>query len=734
MPWGVTMPEKAVPRRNPAGGFRRLASSGRLLLLAVAAITPGVASAANPKKAADLWALRPLVSPEVPTGVTTSTNGIDAFLAAEHQAKGLRVAGPADPQVLLRRVHLDLTGIPPTPEEQAAFAADHSPAAYGKVVDDLLADEQHAVRYARHWLDVLRYTDVDERMTAAPGLHLWRDWVIRALDEDIPYDGFVRAQLTGNRAAVRTEMSATGVRHPVEPRPDDMFALGFLARGAVAGPQESQELALAAVETVSTAFMGMTVGCARCHDHMFDPILKRDFYAMKALFDPLVLRRITLAPASEILAAGRAFAEREQKRAPVQKELNELVAPYKRRLYDERVTMLPPDVQLIIRKPEKARTAAEQKIADDYFPILRIDSDKIDAVMPEADRKRHHELDKRLNAAGEGLKHGVSVPAFWTVEADHGREVQPSYELTSGDPDRPETNHVARPGWPFAPASIEFREGRVETFADWLTAPANPLFARVAVNRLWQWHFGEGLQSTPSDFGSLGGRPSNPALLDWLASEFVRCGFSMKKMHRLMVTSEAYQRASDPDSPLMADNARLDPANACLWRFRLQRLDAEAIWDSIFSAAGALDPAVGGPSFDPQAAATRAGKVRRAAYLTRGYSPSREAMTGFLTAFDVDDGRSPCPLRSQTVTAPQSLFLMNSPEIDQASGRFAELLKAETGADLGAAVTLGYRKTLGRSPTSAERDRALAYLGEDPGRLKGLSWLLFNLDEFVYVR
>ncbi|HWY85539.1 MAG TPA: DUF1549 domain-containing protein, partial [Gemmataceae bacterium] len=244
------------------------------------------AVAASDDKITDLWALKPVVRPAVPTGLTSSPNPIDAFIAAAYKAKGLTPAGAADARTLLRRVYLDLIGIPPTPAEQDAFLSDPAADAYEKVVDRLLASEQHGVRYGRRWLDVLRYADVDERMVAAPGIHFWRDWVINALNNDLPYDQFVRAQLTGQRSTVRTQMAAIGVRTRLEPRPDDMFALGFLARGAVIRDnKDSEELSIAAVETVGSAFLGMTVACAKCHDHLYDPIKQRDFYAMKALFD-----------------------------------------------------------------------------------------------------------------------------------------------------------------------------------------------------------------------------------------------------------------------------------------------------------------------------------------------------------------------------------------------------------------------------------------------------------------
>jgi len=705
----------------------------------------------EPSPESRLWVLRPVVRPETPSGLTNSTNPIDAFVAADYKEKNLQPVGPADKRTLLRRVYLDLIGIPPTTEQQEAFLQDQAPDAYEKVVDQLLASDQYGVRYARHWLDVLRYADIDERMIAAPGIYLWRDWVIRALNNDMPYDQFTRAQLTGYRTTERTQMTATGYRQKVEPRPDDAFALGFLARGdVIRDNKEALELPITAVETVSTAFMGLTVGCAKCHDHMYDPIKQKDFYAMKALFDPLVLRKLTLGTPEQIFAAGKAQDETDRKRAPIQAKIDAFVQPIRDKLYEERLSMLPADVQTVIKKPEKDRTPAEQKIADNYFPVLRIDADKIQEVMSAEQVAEYKTLQQSLNAASGGGRRGAGaapIAAFWTVEADPKKELEPSYILTSGDPERPEKNHEVKPGWPFAPANIDFREGRVEAFSDWLTAKDNPMFARVAVNRLWQWHFGEGLQKTSSDFGKLGGTPSDPKLLDWLASEFVNRGFSMKQMSRLMVTSETYKLSSEVDPKTSTVSMKADPSDTYLWHYRLQRLEAEPVWDSILSAAGNLDTTVGGPSFDPSPApaprrgaggaptmAAASSPNRRGAYMTRGFTPSRDVMPNFLQAFDVDDGRAPCPLRTQTVTAPQGLFMMNSDEIEKAATKFAERLTKESGGDINAALDLAYRIALSRPPSPNEKDRALTYLANDPSRLKGLTWLLFNLDEFIYVR
>jgi len=731
----MTLNEKSMRRGR---GLPWLALAAAVMTLGFGA---GAARAAGVGEGEELWwSLRPVARPAVPPGDGSTPNPIDCFLEAGRQAKGIKAAGPADKLTLLRRVHLDLTGLPPSPAEQEAFLADDSADAYEKVVDRLLESEQHAVRYARHWLDVLRYADADERMTAAPGIHLWRDWVVNALREDMPYDHFVQVQLTGRRAGERTQMSATGYRSNKEPRPGDLFALGFLARGTGEDPQD---LALNAVDTVSSAFMGMTVACAKCHDHMFDPISEVDYYSMKALFDPLVLRKVTLAGAAELVAAGKALAELERERGPLERERAELLEPHRRRLYDDRVAMLPPDVQEVILKPEKERTVAEQKIADDYFPILRIDGDKINEILPEEVKQRARELQRKIDAINADPGRRVpSIPVFHAVEIDRVREREKSYVLTSGDPFRPQRNREVRPGWPFAKGEPDFREGRIEAFADWLTSPENPLFARVAVNRLWQWHFGEGLHKQSSDFGKQAGEPLHRELLDWLASEFTRKHFSMREMHQLMVTSRAYQMDS-AGGPDFAANQEIDPGNAHLWRFRLRRLEAEPIWDSIHAAIGQLDLRLGGPSFDPGGGggnrrnggqAAPSSGVRRAAYMIRGFSTSREVTPNFLQTFDVDDGRAPCPVRGQTVTAPQSLFLMNSAEIEHASGELATRVQTESNGDLAKAVDLAYRLVLARSPSPPELDRATAYLEDDAGRLKQLAWLLFNLDEFLYVQ
>ena len=507
-------------------------------------ILTAVSNASEPTEDGMLWSLKPIAPIDVPHVNGTHANPIDAFLARTHRDKELVPVPPADKLTLLRRVSLDLTGLPPTIAEQDTFIGDDSSSAYTVAVDRLLDSQQHGVRYARHWLDIMRYADVDGtdgNMPAGTKIYLWRDWVISALNNDIPYDDFVRVQITGYRTSERTRMSAVGIRSQKLPRPDDMFALGFLSRNATRLSDKNQALAMNAVETISTAFMGMTVGCAKCHDHFYDPIEQREFYAMKALFDPLKLHPIQLATAEEIFAHGQKLTIYERERTRIEQSIKTLTQIYHDRLYNERVEMLPPEIQPVIRKPQTSRTFDEQKVADEYYPILRIDSGKLRAIMPDQIVKQYDDLRKKL----DGLNSPNALPVFWTVAEDDLRRQQPQYILNSGDADRPEKDSPVEPGFPFADIdAIDFREGLREGFVDWLADDENPLFARVAVNRIWQWHFGKGLHRAPSDFGELGEIPFHPELLDWLATEFIEHDYSMKWLHRLIVTSDAYKRSS----------------------------------------------------------------------------------------------------------------------------------------------------------------------------------------------
>ena len=683
-----------------------------------------------------LWSLRPIVRPDVPGDVGDWSNPIDAFIAKEHQQQGVKPFPRAAKLNLLRRVSLDLVGLPPSVEDQRNFLKTDSYSAYVTMVRRMLDSPQHGVRYARHWLDVMRYADVDtedrDPMPAQGLIYLWRDWVITALNEDLPYDEFVRAQITGYRTSERTSLTVVGNRERNSPRPDDVFALGFLARGATSPADEDEALAINAVETVSSAFMGLTLGCAKCHDHFYDPVAQRDFYAMKALFDPLKLKPVQLATVKEVFDHGQQLTIFQRSTEQLDREVKALTNVYYTRLYNERVELLPPDIQAIILKPTDQRTAHEQKTADEYYPVLRINAQKLRAAMPEAVAIQYDRLQKKINELPKPAK----LPVFWTVAEDLLRRQQPRYILTNGDARRPDKKQPVEPGFPFAdPQSIEFREGFRENFVDWLTDTENPLFARVAVNRIWQWHFGQGLHRHSSDFGQLGDTPIHPELLDWLSTEFIANGYRMKWLHYTIVTSEAYMRASAAMAKdELTENIQIDPSNRLFWRFPLQRLAAEPIWDSIHSAADDLDLSVGGGSFSPaDNDIFHNSKKRRGTYLSRGFHSKSEVTPEFLRVFDVEDGRVPCSRRQQSVTAPQSLLLLNSPLLMRAAAKLADRVRQEVNSDLSAAVSLLYQLTLCRTPTKTEASAALSYLNDRPERLPGLCSLMFNLDEFIYV-
>lgn len=676
---------------------------------------PMNAQDAKPKPS--LWSLRPVVRPVVPAD---GRNPIDALVARKQEQKGLRAAGRAEKATLLRRVYLDLIGLPPAPETVDAFLADASPDAYVKVVDRLLNDPQHGVRYARHWLDVLGYADVDEGMLAEPGIHHWRDWVISALNRDVPYDQFVRAHVAGDLSG----------------KAEDFFATGFLARAAHSAADKNEDVAFAAVERVSSAFMAMTTGCAKCHDHMYDPISQRDYFAMKALFDPLVPDKRLLASADEILRQPDVMAKWKADQDAIQARMDVITRPYEKGIFEERMTFLPKDVEAIFRKDPAARTADEQAVVKRYESVVVPDARKFRDVMTPDETVRYEAIRKGLT---ELRRDPPVLPSFWSVRVDAERAAGKSYLYLGGD--RTKKGEEVQPGFPFAPKDVVFKGDRRQAFLSWLTAPENPLFARVAVNRMWQWHFGEGIAATPSDFGRTGQMPVNPALLDWLASEFTQRKFSMKSMHRLMVTSDLYQQSAVVSPELQALNGAIDPGNKHLWKFPVRRLEAEAIRDSVLQVAGSLDTAIGGRSFRAEdimerrvMSAARTGHYdtrsnRRGIYMGRGSDASMNMLPSYLSLFDAEDGHTPCARRERSVTAPQVLFLLNGSLVQDASKQLAKrLLTASSPVDY------GYKLVLGRAPSASERDVALSYVqGADTARLEGFSWMLLNLSEFVFL-
>ena len=667
----------------------------------------------------DLWSFQPF-DPKVNNYQT-----LDEIVADSLKEHKLQPLPTADKATLLRRLYFDLIGLPPTPEQLDQFLADDSPTAYETVVEQLLANPQHGVRYARYWLDVLRYADVDSAMPAEPGIYRWRDWVIEALNEDLPYDQFVRAHIAGD----------------LSDNPDDRFATGFLARSARSKSDRRQQLAFASVDTISAAFLAMSVACAKCHDHFYDDISQEEYYQMKALFDGLVLSEETLANDEEKEAHKQVIADWEAKKAALQVRMDKITDPYYPELYEERLRLLPPEVEAIYRKSKEERTAEEQKQADKYAPVVRIDARKFRDVMP-SEKTNKYESIRQQKVKLE--RDPPRLPVYWKVKDQSKQRADRSQILIQANPEKP--LEKVTPGFPFSDLAIDTEEPHPRrVFLDWLTSKDNPIFARVAANRLWQWHFGKALVATPNDFGNNGDDPTNPLLLDWLAAKLIENNYSMKAMHRLIVNSDAYRRASTGATHIVAANHSIDPKNKYLWKFSLKRLEAEIIRDAVLSTAGNLDLTIGGKSFRAVKTIRQrmSGRTvgnydnrsnRRGIYMGRGTHVTMDMQPEMLETFDAEDGSTSCPIRQTTVTAPQALFMLNSPLTEQAAVQFAERLLELSSNNLTLAVDIGYKIALTRLPTESEKQQALEYLADDTDRLTDITWSLLNLTEFIYIK
>src|SRR5215475_15877210 len=512
-------------------------------------------------------------------------NPIDAFLLAKMKAKGLRPSPRADRRTLIRRAYLDLTGLPPGPEEVEAFVKDSSTGAWERLIDRLLASPHYGERWARHWLDLVRYADSGgfEFDVDRPDAWRYRDYVVKAFNDDKPYDQFVREQLAGDEYAADSQEAQ-----------EMMIATGFLRlgpEGGGGGERGRQDALDDLITTTSLTFMGLTVGCARCHDHKFDPIPQKDFYRIQAIFAPTRPVNYPLVGA-EGVAAHRAETQRiEALQRPLKKAKEELEAPHLKALVEEAVGRLPEYMQIAWRTPPEKRTPGQRlnvqqikKTLEDDSLSQKLTEKDIVARMTDDDKRRHQELVEQI----EALDRQKPKP-YPTARAigESGPKPGPTYFLYRGAPDA--KGPVVAPGvlsvinetdyeFPAPPPNVKSSYRR-RGLAEWLASRQNPLTARVMVNRIWQHHFGEGIVRTPSNFGKLGEPPTHPELLDWLAIEFMNGGWSVKRMHRLMMTSQAYQMSSDD----VAADVPIDPENRLLWRMPRARLEAEIIRDQIRS-------------------------------------------------------------------------------------------------------------------------------------------------------
>jgi hypothetical protein len=665
------------------------------------------------------WAFQPVrrTNPPAVKHAEWAASPIDSFIGAKLEAKGLQLSPAADKVTLLRRVSFDLIGLPPTPQEVDAFVADKSPKAYETVVNRLLASPRYGERWARHWLDLARYAESEgfKSDETRPNAWRYRDYVIKSFNENKPYDRFMKEQIAGDelwpndpQARIATAFS----RH----YPDESNARNLM--------QRRQEILNDITDTVGSTFMAMTYGCARCHTHKFDPIQHTDYYRLQAFFaNTAADDEIPLMSSKEIADFQAKKDIWNEKTKPIREQIGALLEPKKKQILKEFVDKYPDEIQAVIAKPAAERTPFEWQMYAKAKPYLTIDDDAAAKALSAADKKKYQALLSELKQfaaidpgelpVGIGM-HDISdkAPAIHRLNAGAydapAEEVQPGFLsiINANDPK-------------IVPPVGVNSTGRRTALANWLANPENPLPARVMVNRIWSYHFGQGIAPAPSDFGLMGGKPSHPELLDWLASEFVQSGWDMKHMHKLMVMSATYRQSSNYNEVA----AKEDPRNKLMWRFPRERLEGEVIRDSALSVSGLLKEHVGGPSIFPElplgAGKPRGGwkvseeseRNRRSVYIF----VRRNARYPMMEAFDMPDTHESCGRRNQTITAPQAMTLLNSKVSLEWSQAFAGRVLKEAGTDPNAQVEDAYRLAYGRRPDGTEKDTVLTFLTKQQG-------------------
>jgi hypothetical protein len=731
------------------------------------------------------WSFQPLVRPAVPSVADPAwvRNPIDAFIAQGLAGAGLEHAPPAERATLLRRVFLDLVGLPPTPEELDVFLADNSPDALAKVVDDLLSRPQYGERWGRHWLDVVRYAETNgyERDGQKPEAWRYRDWVIAALNADMPYDQFLIEQLAGDEVAdsnASTQVATTMLRlGPWDDEPADALVDRYDQLDDIVG-------------TTSAAFLGVTLRCARCHDHKFEPFSQKDYTRWLTIFAPLKrpqhertdLTR-DIGPYDEIAA----YQEQVKKLDGEKSDLEGKVATLKWQVYaraasDGRLPLaakgdqassqnISPEVATLVKEiPAEAlvalglepakRNEAQKKLVGEHRKKL---ADLTLALASTEDRGQFDQWDKGL-AALQG-RYPAPLPKGY-IWYEEGPKAEPGRVFQRGDPRTP--GDEVNPGFPAIlvdepPASATptpRSTGRRLQLAQWLARRDHPLTARVMANRLWQHHFGEGIVATENDFGVMGAPPSNQALLDWLASELVAGGWRMKRLHRMIVLSSTYQMASTWN----ADAAAADPDGKLMWRYKPQRMEAEALRDSVLAVSGQLNPAAGGPSVYPKISrevletqsrpgdgwrtSSPADAARRSVYVF----VKRTLLVPEFEVLDFPSTEATCEQRVVSTIAPQALTFLNGEFIHEQAQAFAARLEREAGADESERIRRAYRLAFSRLPSEKEIEAVREFLAvqrqqieaDSAGKTNGdaarsralaaLCLVLLNTNEFAYLQ
>jgi mono/diheme cytochrome c family protein len=728
------------------------------------------------------WSFRKPLAAAAPKvrGQARVRTPIDSFVLAKLEAQGFNYSADAPNLTLMRRAYFDLIGLPPTPDEIHQFMADVKPGAYERLIDRLLASPHYGERWCRHWLDAVGYVDTTgkdfdaNKAELAEGMWRYRDYVIKSIDEDKPWDKFLQEQIAGDEMVdwqsekhyspeTIEKLTATGyMRNVLDNTTEDITNL----------PTERYEALFKLVEKVSASTLGLTVGCARCHTHKFDPIPQRDYYRFLALFTSSYNRADWLKPQDRYLWAASKDdkAEIEHYNAEIDKsetgpktQLAALRKPYEKRLLDEKLKMLPDaireDARQALETPADKRDDVQKYLFKKFGKSLELSDDEVKHAMSSADKATAEKLEAQVNT-WEGYRRKLDkLQALWDVGKaptirllQRGSVESPGPRVTPGFPEVLSVSGKADATPPKETAGKT--AGYRLAFAEWLTSRENPLTARVIVNRLWQQHFGTGIVATPDNFGKMGAPPVNQPLLDWLAVDFMEHGWSAKRLHRMIMLSTTYRQSSRQGTEAWAAKAKeVDPENRLLWRMNLRRLDAETMRDAVIATAGKLDESIGGPAIplnmQPdglEVVTDPAGQWRRSVYLTA----RRTYPLNFLSVFDYPIIDTSCTRRTPSATPLQSLTMMNDKFILDNAARTAERVQKMAGQDAPAARKIedAYLLTFQRKPSTTEVEMGEEYLKEqqgiylnanetpqDAGRhaFESLTQMLLSSNEFLYV-
>jgi hypothetical protein len=735
--------EKISSGKMPPVGQKVTAEEKGLIRKWINEGASGVSNAAVVDRSDDVtvvehWSFHPPVRPDVPQVVQTDRvkNPIDAFVLQQLEEHHLTMAPAADRQTLLRRATFDLTGLPPSPEDVEEFTNSIDSDRYERLIEDLLANEHYGERWGRHWLDVTGYTESAGILNEDRDLPLawrYRDYVIRAFNSDKPYDRFLQEQIAGD------ELTDYWTAFESDDQLSDevvegIVATGFLRTAADPSRPDFKTIKNAAsqyfyptlfdtLQIVCSSTMGLTVQCARCHSHKFDPITQVDYYRMQAVFMgayrpdawvPQMNRRLPIASKKQKEAATKRNAEVDVNLKKLKSELAALKTTFTTRLFDDRLNALPEqireDVKSALATKADARTKVQGYLVEKFEKTLRPKAKELDTALGEyADYKKGStDLNAKVTAE-EGrrqlfdevralydLPGAVTSPVLLRGDAlTPGPLVEPGVISTLQTPQEFQ--------WK-APSTEVKTTGRRLAFARWLTQPNHPLTARVMVNRIWMHHFGTGIVDTPDDFGVSGSPPSHPELLDWLASEFVRSGWSVKHMHRLILTSSTWRQRSRVSTEHRATCEQVDPENRLLWRQSMRRLEAEAVRDAFLAVSGTLNPQLFGVS---QAVARQkngevivpagADQNRRSIYVKiKRLNPET-----LLQVFDQPTMSVNCTQRGMSTVSTQALALLNGDTITRAATAFAERVTSEQSND---PVERAVLTAFGRPTTEDEHD------------------------------